>query len=246
MLNHMKYKLRTQYNMYQKKMNYLIEFNKLKKSETRFTLLWQDRYPCLSDKTVNTGFDRHYIYHTAWAARKLKLINPKYHIDISSSLYFCSISSSFIKMEHYDYRPANIILNNLKIGKEDLCKLSFLDNSIESLSCMHVIEHIGLGRYGDPLDPYGDLNAANELSRVVKYEGYLLIVVPVGRARICFNAHRIYSYEMIMEMFPDFNLLEFGLISDNSSEGIINNPVIELINTQNYGCGCLLLQKKLP
>ena len=149
-------------------------------------------------------------------------------------------------MEHYDYRPANIILNNLKIGKEDLCKLSFLDNSIESLSCMHVIEHIGLGRYGDPLDPYGDLNAANELSRVVKYEGYLLIVVPVGRARICFNAHRIYSYEMIMEMFPDFNLLEFGLISDNSSEGIINNPVIELINTQNYGCGCLLLQKKLP
>jgi hypothetical protein len=59
---------------------------------------------------------------------------------------------------------------------------------------MHVIEHIGLGRYGEALDPDGDLKAIRELVRVLAAGGNLLVVVPVGRPRIQFNAHRIYDY----------------------------------------------------
>ena len=82
---------------------------------------------------------------------------------------------------------------------------------------MHVVEHIGLGRYGDPLDATGDLKAMKELARVVAPGGTLLLVCPVGRPRVVFNAHRIYSVEQISASFPEFALAEFALISDGYS-----------------------------
>ena len=89
---------------------------------------------------------------------------------------------------------------------------------------MHVAEHIGLGRYGDPLDPDGDLKAMGELKRVLAPGGLLLFVVPVGQPRVCFNAHRIYSYGQIVEAFAKLYLEEFALIPDDSIDGglIIN------------------------
>ena len=64
-------------------------FKKLEKEE-RFKNSISDFYPCVMDKTIKTGFDRHYVYHTAWAARKVVEIKPEFHTDISSSLYFVS------------------------------------------------------------------------------------------------------------------------------------------------------------
>ena len=54
--------------------------------------------------------------------------------------------SAFIPVEFYDYRPAELSLSGLEFKHADLTHLPFADNSVESLSCMHVIEHIGLGR----------------------------------------------------------------------------------------------------
>ena len=101
---------------------------------------------------------------------------------------------------------------------------------------MHTIEHIGLGRYGDPIDPTGDLKALDELKRVVKIGGSLLLVVPVGRPKIMFNAHRIYSFEMISDAMSGFFLKEFSLIYDNQEFIRDANP--EDVKTQNYACGC--------
>ena len=110
---------------------------------------------------------------------------------------------------------------------------------------MHTVEHVGLGRYGDNIDPEGDLKAAKELSRVVSKGGSLLFVVPIGKPRIQFNAHRVYSYEMIVAMFPDFSIKEFSLIPDNALEtGIIYNATKEMADKQIYGCGCFWLIKK--
>ena len=61
----------------------------------RFSVKSKNKYPCLNDKTLTTGFDKHYIYHPAWAARKLKQIAPKQHIDISSLLDFFYFDLSF-------------------------------------------------------------------------------------------------------------------------------------------------------
>jgi hypothetical protein len=174
-----------------------------KDTKKRFTLPFFSVMPVLFENTPFTRFDTHYIYHTAWAARKVKEIDAPYHTDISSSLYFSSIVSAFKPVSFFDYRPAKLNLSGITSGSANLTRLHFDDNTIQSLSCMHTVEHVGLGRYGDPIDPEGDLQAAAELSRVVAQGGSLLFVVPVGKPQIQFNAHRIYSYKMVLDMFPE-------------------------------------------
>lgn len=225
--------------------NDFIEFKKLTNNKNRFQIKWKDRYPQLFDRTSDTSFDTHYTYHPAWAARILAEIKPKKHIDISSILNFSTMVSAFIPTEFYDYRPANIKLSNLISKKADLTSLPFYNNSVESLSCMHTVEHIGLGRYGDPIDPDGDIKAMRELSRVLSINGNFLFVTPIGKPKIQFNAHRVYSYEQIISYFPDLILKEFSLIPDNAIDtGIITNASKELANEQNYACGCFWFTKK--
>ncbi len=212
----------------------------------RFPVLEQNKFPQLYDKTTETAFDAHYIYHPAWAARILSRVKPKLHIDISSKLYFSTIVSAFIPVDFYDFRPANIInLSNLNSKQADLMSLPFKDNSVESISCLHTIEHIGLGRYGDPIDPEGDLKAMKELKRVTAKGGTLLFVTPTGKQKLAYNAHRIYSYNQIISYFEGFELKEFALIPDDADKkGIIINATKELADQQNYGCGCYWFVKK--
>jgi hypothetical protein len=109
---------------------------------------------------------------------------------------------------------------------------------------MHVIEHIGLGRYGDEPNYDGDIIGFNELKRVLARGGNLLIVVPVGKPKLVYNAHRIYSFEQILEIYGDLNLIEFALIPDGLPDSYIVNPKIEEINSQEYGCGCFWFKKE--
>jgi SAM-dependent methyltransferase len=212
--------------------------------ENRFVLSLKDAYPCLKDKTVKTGFDRHYVYHTAWAARKVKEINPEFHTDISSSIYFSSLVSAFVPVKFYDFRPAEIVLSGLDSLKADLLSLQFDNDSVKSLSCMHVVEHIGLGRYGDKMDYDGDIKAINELKRVLAKGGSLLFVVPIGKtAKIEFNAHRIYTYKMIRELFSDLSLKEFALIPELSGGMLCGQGAIEMAEHENYACGCFWFVK---
>lgn len=222
---------------------FLAEWRVMKKrNDGRFSLKATDLYPCLKDRVTTTPFDQHYTYHPAWAARVLSKIRPAEHVDISSILSFSTIISAFIPTRFYDYRPAYLNLSGLQSGFADLKALPFSDNSIESLSCMHTIEHIGLGRYRDDLDIEGDLKAIKELKRVLKNEGNLLFVTPVGKPRIEFNAHRIYSYQQIIEYFSPLTLKEFSLIPD--SGGLIEYANPELVQQQQYGCGCFWFKKE--
>lgn len=208
----------------------------------RFVLDKDDLFPCLYDATSITYFDPHYTYHPAWAARIVRKINPTKHIDISSILHFSTQLSAFVPTDFYDYRPAKLKLSNLNSGTADLTSLPFDNNSVQCLSCMHTIEHVGLGRYGDKLDPDGDLKAICELKRVIKTGGNLLLVTPVGRPRLQFNSHRIYSYEMILDHFSEFELKDFSLVNDAGEFLSPADPVD--VPHQSYGCGCFWLIKK--
>ena len=210
--------------------------------QSRFALRWQDRYPCLTDRTETTQFDHHYVYHTAWAARVVARIRPAYHIDISSSLYFCALVSAFVPVRFYDYRPADLHLSNLSSECADLLALPFADGSIQSISCMHVVEHIGLGRYGDPLDPDGDLKAIAELERVLALGGSLLFVVPVGKPCIRFNAHRIYDPAYILGYFNSLELLEFSAVDDGGNLSLNVEP--NEIKNATEACGLFWFRKK--
>lgn len=228
---------------YYKTIKDFIKFNSL---STKNKAKWQHRKIIINENTPLTKFDSHYIMFPAWAIRTVKQLNPRLHIDISSTLHFCTTISSIVPTEFYDFRPAKIDLPNLSCAKADLTKLQFASNSIESISCMHVVEHIGLGRYGDPIDPKGDLKAISELQRVVAPNGHLLLVVPLGKDRIVFNAHRIYSHDTILSLFKSgFELVDFSLIVDkNETAKIIQFPSDVELNDINYGCGCYCFRKK--
>jgi len=216
------------------------EFEKLN-TDGRFLLDKKDIYPCLDDNTGTTNFDAHYTYHPAWAARIVKEINPELHVDISSTLHFCSILSAFVKTAFYDYRPASLKLDNLESRHADLVQLPFANDSINSLSCMHTIEHVGLGRYGDPLDPGGDLKAFAELKRVCGVKGNLLIVVPVGVKKLQFNTHRIYDPYDIVKYMAGFELKKFALVDDKGD--FDDHSDLAIAAAQQYGCGCFWFVK---
>lgn len=215
------------------------------KTSRQFNVSWYDIFFIPNEDTSITGFDAHYVYHPAWAARILAKTKPEFHIDISSTLHFSSIVSAFIPIHFYDYRPAKLELTGLTSERADLLSLPFKDASINSISCMHTVEHVGLGRYGDPLDPNGDIKAIEELERVTSRGGDVLFVVPVGKPKILFNAHRIYSYSQIIEYFGEnFELRDFFLIPDNAvTHGVIYNATEKDVDAQNYGCGCFWFRK---
>lgn len=224
----------------------LLQFNRDKRqfeqlNDNRFPVLQSEIRPLLNDKTKITVFDSHYVYHPAWAIRIVKKINPKVHIDISSSLHFCANLSAFVPVHFYDYRPAQLNLSQLQTSHADLTNLHFENESIESLSCMHTVEHVGLGRYGDPIDPKGDLKAIAELKRVCTKGGNLLFVTPVGKPRLQFNAHRIYAPQMIVDYFEGFELVEFAFVNDNHQ--FIQSAQPNDANHQSYACGCFWFKK---
>ena len=87
--------------------------------------------------------------------------------------------------------------------------------SCDSLSCLHALEHFGLGRYGDPVRWDGYLIGFNNLLAVLKPGGKLYISVPIGRPRIEFNAHRVFSLSHLLKMFADqLRVDNFSFVDD--------------------------------
>ena len=216
----------------------------------RFRLRMGDVRLYLRDATSSKSYDRHYVLHTAWAARVLSESRPTRHVDVASSLQFVAGVSAFVPTLALDIRPAELGLSGLQYQRGSLTALPFESESLESVSCMHVLEHVGLGRYGDPLDYDGDLKAFAELARVIAPGGQLIVVVPIcGEPRIEFNAHRIYSFGQVMAMAlaSGLQLVEFALIPDDGSEEtLIRHASPKLADLQRYGCGCFLLRRGQP
>lgn len=213
----------------------------------RFRVRLADARVFLRDATSTKAYDRHYVLHTAWAARVLAESRPARHVDVASSLQFVAGISAFVPTLALDIRPAHLHLSGLEYRSGSLAALPFETASLESISCMHVLEHVGLGRYGDPVDHDGDLKAFAELARVVAPGGQLLVVVPVcGEPRIEFNAHRIYGFRQFMAMASaaGLELVEFALIPDDGSEDtLIRHAPPSLADRQRYGCGCFHLRR---
>lgn len=204
-------------------------------------LHWADSYPCLRDRVANTPFDGHYFYQAAWLARNLAKQPPRLHVDIGSDIRMNNVLSAFVPLEFVDYRPLNVNLSGLVCSQGDLSALNREDGSIMSLSCLHVIEHVGLGRYGDTVDPEGSFKALRELSRVLAPGGRLYVSMPVGRERVCFNAHRVFHPATIAKALPGLELVAFSLVDDASRYH--EASTIEQGAAQDYGCGMFVFSK---
>lgn len=200
-----------------------------------------DMQPCLGDWTTHTPFDAHYFFQGAWLARKLVKSAPAKHTDIGSSVLTISILSAFVDTVFVDFRPIEVDLPGLTPLAGNILEISFADDSIPSLSCLHVIEHIGLGRYGDPIDPEGSRKAAAELQRVLGRGGKLYLSLPIGRERICFNAHRVHAPASVLKMFSALRLVDFSYV-DDSGAFRVSQP-IAAAGQLEYGCGMFEFEK---
>lgn len=169
--------------------------------------------PIIRDKTLSTPVDNIYLLQDAWACRHIFKYKPKSHYDIGSFVKTVAIISQFVPTIFIDIRPISTVLRNLKFITGSILQIPLKNNSVESISSMCVIEHIGLGRYGDPLDVWGTEKAAIELQRVLQKNGHLLISVPVeNRSSVYFNAHRVFSRKYILHLFNQCKLSDEGYI----------------------------------
>lgn len=201
-----------------------------------------DLYPILDEKTKETGVDYQYLYQQLWVFNEIFNNKPENHYDIGSTYQMSGYIAAITKAHFVDIRPIKADIPNLEVIPGSIEKLPFKDSSIDSLSCLHVIEHIGLGRYGDSLNPNGSQIAAKELSRVLKKGGFLYLSTPIGRERICFNAHRVFDPKTIIEYFKDLQLVEFNYVDD--LEQLHRKSKIKNFNNSEYSLGMFKFTKK--
>jgi len=213
-------------------------FSRLSRKNKRLVFNLADIYPCLNDRASYTPIEPIYFYQDAWAAGKIFELKPKFLVDIASSVKTMSIISQYLPVLFVDIRPPERVkLRNLIFIRASATELPFKGNSIECISSLCVLEHIGLGRYGDKLDPFGTEKAIEEIKRVTKNGGFAIISVPVYRENVVFfNAHRTFTRSYIIELFHSFDLLEEKYIYDEIFD--------EFIPEKGLGTGLFLFRKK--
>ena len=179
--------------------------------------VWGESLPILDEWDAASGALGAYFFQDQLVARWIHDAQPRRHVDVGSRLDgFIGHLAVFREVEVIDIRPQPVPVSNVTFHQLDLMEklpprwLAATD----SLSCLHTLEHFGLGRYGDPLDPLGTVKACRELKRVLAPGGNLYFGLPIGRPRVCFNAHRIHSPDQILEYFSGLKLLEFSLVDD--------------------------------
>jgi SAM-dependent methyltransferase len=93
----------------------------------------------------------------------------------------------------FEVRPAEANHPQVQVRVKDLTYAEDVEPEFDLVTCLSTIEHIGLGRYGDPIDPWGDIKMAENLMRILRPGGVMLISFPTGPGCVVFNKHRIYS-----------------------------------------------------
>lgn len=197
-----------------------------------------DIYPCLADRYVDSGVARgHYFHQDIWAARKIFRKRPDYHLDIGSRVDgFVAHLLVFMEVEVLDIRALEHKVEHLTFKKGDACDLpEIATESIGSLSSLHALEHIGLGRYGDPINPGSYLKAASEMHRILAPGGNFYFSVPIGRQRICFNAHRVFNPFNVLKMFNGLRLVEFSAVNDQGD--LVGLAEMETFTESEYSLG---------
>jgi SAM-dependent methyltransferase len=171
-------------------------------------------FPFPIDRYQSAGEAGMYFYQDTWCANLIKQSAPIRHVDVGSSMMFVAMALQLADLLYVDLRPLAINIPEFSFRRGNLTSLPFESGSIESLSSLSVVEHVGLGRYGDALDPLGTDKACSELARVLKPGGNLYVAVPTAaKASTHFNAHRIFVPESFVAKFLTLKLVNerYGL-----------------------------------
>jgi SAM-dependent methyltransferase len=206
---------------------------------------WHHIYPILTDRESSAGTVKgHYFHQDIWAAKKIYDAKPVEHIDIGSRVDgFIAHLLVFRTVKVVDIRNLPDTIPGLTFIQADATNLdSFADNSVESISSLHAIEHFGLGRYGDPIDPAACSKAMRALARVLSPGGKLYFSVPIGKERLEFNAHRVFSTHTVLNAFTDLNLVSFAAVDDRGD--FHSTADINAFDTSSFSCGMFEYTKR--
>jgi hypothetical protein len=206
-----------------------------------------DIYPILRDFGTQAGTaNGHYFHQDLLVATLIKRANPTRHIDVGSSIEgFVAHVASYREIEVLDIRPLQIAGHDqIRFVQSDLMSLDqSLVGACDSLSCLHALEHFGLGRYGDPIDPNGHLKGFHNLSKMLQSGGTLYISFPIGKPGVHFNAHRIFHPKDILEWSKNlFQLIRFDYVDDDGN--LHSNASLSSLPILAYGCGIYTLRKQ--
>ncbi len=190
--------------------------------------------PQLGDDTALTQVDPIYFFQDSWAFRKIAAARPAAHVDVGSQHKFVSLLATVVPTTMVDIRPLPYELDGLTFRQGSILALPYADGELASVSSLCVVEHIGLGRYGDPLDPAGSEKALAELKRVVRPGGDLYVSVPLDdENRTYFNAHRAFTEPFLLSLVAPFEVLERRYIY-----GSVLGPELQ----PGFGTGCYHLR----
>lgn len=196
-------------------------------------------YPVLRERFETNGdLKSHYFHEDLLVARRVFENRPQKHVDVGSRVDgFVAHVASFREIEVFDIRPQKAIVKNIQFVTTDFMNVpTSLHDYADSLSSLNVIEHFGLGRYGDPIDVNGHLKGLDNMTKVLQKGGKFYFSTPIGPQRIEFNAHRVFSVEYLLKILkPDYKIDFFSFVDD---QGNLHENV-ELTQEKirnNFGC----------
>jgi hypothetical protein len=224
----------------------------LKKQNESDGLKWNLKfsYPCLHDRYESSGTaSGHYFHQDLLVARRIFTRQPVRHVDVGSRVDgFVAHVATFRPIEVLDIRPLTTNIPNIVFRQCDLMNLpSDLVGYCDSLSCLHALEHFGLGRYGDPLDINGHLRGFDGLYKMLQQNGILYLSFPIGTERIEFNTHRVFAIKTVIEWAKSrFELTGFSYVDDKGDlheNVILDDHALSDSLGLRYGCGIFEFRK---
>lgn len=206
--------------------------------------------PVLHDKFDTGGkISGQYFHQDLLVAQKIFTANPVKHVDIASRIDgFVAHVAAFRNIEIFDIRPISSTIDRIIFRQVDFTGTDFeLTDYTDSISCLHAIEHFGLGRYNDPVDAFGHIKGLDNIYMILKKGGKFYLSTPIGKQRIEFNAQRVFNVSYLLKLFEQkYQIDSFCFVDDNgdlhkdvdlSAENIDNNFGCY------YGCGIFELTK---
>ena len=185
-----------------------------------------------------------------YVSQKVFMRNPRMHLDVGSRIDgFVAQVAAFRKIFVADVRPTADIADNIKSEVIDFSKpiAGSMFDKYDSISCLHALEHFGLGRYGDQIDPNGHISGINNFSKILQKGGILYLSVPIGKYKIAFNAHRIFNpFHLEKELKQvGLSVIQVTIIDDAGVMHIDYDMSLDhlKISNLNYGCGIFECRK---
>ncbi|MFO1492052.1 MAG: DUF268 domain-containing protein [Kiritimatiellia bacterium] len=208
-------------------------------------------FPSLADRREESGVARGaYFHQDLLVARKVFERNPRRHLDVGSSVQgFVAHVASFRAIEVMDIRPLTTSILQIRFVRHDLMlpPPDPLRGAFDSVSCLHALEHFGLGRYGDPVDPDGWRKGLAHLVDLVAPGGMLYLSVPIGPQRVEFNSHRVFAAGTVPDEIANRTMLaDFHVVDDRGElhPGVALTPELRVANAGCWmGCGIYEFRK---